>query len=88
MAPLVMLQRMVWNPGWNDQLFLVSCAERLVTEPTDHSVDVIKSRLTAALAPVRGKRTVQFRLVFVSEAEGRKVSEVEYESAAFSVSAP
>ena len=88
LSPLVILRRMIWNPRWNDHLFLVSCAERLVTRPTEHSVDVIKSRLIKALAPNSSGRTVQFRLVFVSEAAGQKVRDIEYESAPFVVPHP
>lgn len=87
LSPFVMLRRMFWNPDWNDQLFLVSCAERLVTEPTEHSVEMIKSRLVQALMKSSAGQTVQFRLVFVSEAQGRAVREVEYESDLFLVPA-
>ncbi len=78
-----MVRRLFWNPNWNDQLFLVSCAERLVTDPTEHAVDAIRNRLETALMPKKGRRTVQFRLVFVSEAQGHTVREVEYESTPF-----
>lgn len=83
-----MIRRLIWNPRWNDQLFLVSCAERLVTDPTPHSVDEIKQRLATALRPTKGRRTVQFRLVFVSEACGTVSRDVEYESAPFLLTAP
>jgi len=33
--------RMFWNPSWNESLFLVSCAERLLQNPTPHSEDEI-----------------------------------------------
>jgi hypothetical protein len=80
-----MIVRLIWNPRWNEQLFLVSCAERLVTDPTEHSVQEIKQRLAATLRPVIGRRMVQFRLVFVSEACGRTTRSIEYESAPFLV---
>lgn len=44
-----MLKRMLWNPVWNESLFLVSCAERLMEEPTTHSEDEILKRITAEL---------------------------------------
>ncbi len=80
-----MLHRMVWNPAWNEQLFMVSCAERLVCEPTNHSIHQIQSRIAAEVERSDGSCTVQFRLVFVSEAQGDLVKTVEYESAPFVV---
>lgn len=62
-TPLQMLARLFWNPRWNETLFLVSCAERLTDEPTDHSRDEIFRRIAADLAP---DALVQFRLLFVS----------------------
>lgn len=71
-----MLKRLFWNPHWNESLFLVSCAERLVTSPTEHSRVEIVKRITAELQR-RGVDTaatpyLQFRLVFVSR-EGTKL---------------
>src|SRR6187402_3359239 len=40
-----MLVRMFWNPRWNETLFLVSCAERLLTAPTEHSSHEIFNRI-------------------------------------------
>ncbi len=65
-----MLKRMVWNPNWNEFLFLVSCSERLMENPTEHSaqeilkrvvVDIKRSSIDSVATPY-----VQFRLVFVS----------------------
>ncbi|WP_368184420.1 hypothetical protein [Aestuariibius sp. HNIBRBA575] len=79
-----MLRRMVWNPVWNEQLFLVSCAERLIANPTQHSIDEINSRIWADIAssPPRtpaGSR-LQFRLVFVCREGAEIVKYVDYES--------
>src|SRR5262245_54705619 len=41
-----MLQRLFWNPRWNESLFLVSCAERLMQHPTDHSRQELMHRIT------------------------------------------
>lgn len=64
-----MLKRMFWNPRWNESLFLVSCAERLMTNPTEHSRQEIFKRIKAELkrsaADVTVMPHVQFRLVFV-----------------------
>lgn len=34
LKPVTMLRRMLWNPQWNENLFLVSLAERLMTVTT------------------------------------------------------
>ncbi len=34
-----MLGRLFWNPRWNESLFLVACAERLMREPAAQSED-------------------------------------------------
>jgi hypothetical protein len=66
-----MLKRMLWNAEWNEYLFLVSCAERLINNPADHSLEEIFKRIAADVR--RGPADVsapmmQFRLVFVSRA--------------------
>ena len=79
-SPLEMLRRLVWNPRWNETLFLVSCAERLINHPTAHSEDEIFRRLAADLArgpdPEAGKPWLSFRLVFLSR-EGEALVETE-----------
>jgi hypothetical protein len=65
-----MLKRMVWNPRWNESLFLVSCAERLTEKLAEHSIREIITRIKADLAgdciDPRRVPYLQFRLVFVS----------------------
>ncbi len=62
-----LLRRLIWNPGWNDTLFVVSCAERLMDLPTDHSHTQILTRINAEIATKHPNTThLQFRLVFVS----------------------
>ncbi len=73
-----LLWRMVWNPDWNEQLFLVSCAERMIEEPSQHSLDEILTRV-ARLLPV-GQGLLQIRLVFISREGDALVKTVEYES--------
>ena len=78
-----MLCRLLWNPRWNETLFLVSCAERLINAPTDHSQDEIFSRIAADLGPWGGetKPWLSFRLIFVSR-EGQAIQrEVLFQSA-------
>ncbi len=66
-----MLGRLLWNARWNETLFVVSCAERLLAEPTDHSEDEIFRRIAADLADVsdQGAGWVRFRIVLVSATE-------------------
>jgi hypothetical protein len=42
-----MLARLVWNPQRNESLFLTSCAERLMENPTAHSANEISARVGA-----------------------------------------
>jgi hypothetical protein len=87
-SPVEMLRRLIWNPRWNETLFLVSCAERLIDHPTPHSEDEIFRRIAADLICEPGEPWLVFRLVFVSrqgeaierevlfEAEPRRVAEL------------
>ena len=65
-----MLIRMFWNPRWNESLFLVSCAERLMASPTEHSSQEIRNRIKAELErnsiDVSATPYLQFRLLFLS----------------------
>jgi hypothetical protein len=72
-----MLARLVWNPRWNETLFLVSCAERLMDEPTAHSEDEIFHRIAADLAP-GADAWLTFRLVLVQRQGEAIVREVAY----------
>ncbi len=66
LSPLAMLRRLFWNSRWNETLFLVSCAERLVDHPTAHSEDEILRRIAADLAHAGDAQPwLWFRLVFV-----------------------
>ena len=42
---LQMFARVFWNPKWNESLFLVSCAERIIEQPTWHSEQEILKRI-------------------------------------------
>ena len=72
-----MLGRMLWNPRWNESLFLVSCAERLIDYPTRHSEDEIMQRIARQLMRDMGNTELsstiflQFRLIFVKRTDDR-----------------
>lgn len=80
-----MFRRLLWNPAWNDALFVVSCAERIALgiEPTSHSVNEIKRRI---LRDINGlglgvdEGLMQFRLVFVYRDDTGFVQDVVFVS--------
>lgn len=77
-----LLARLLWNPRWNETLFLVSCAERLINAPTDHSQDEIFTRLAADLTANGATGDwLSFRLVFVSREDEAIQREVLFQSA-------
>lgn len=85
-----MLCRMLWNPNWNETLFLVSCAERLIAAPTQHSVDEIQRRITRDLMrqpnPPAPTTLMYFRLVFLDRVGTEIVKSIEYESSGLELS--
>jgi hypothetical protein len=69
-----MLGRLAWNPRWSESLFLVSCAERLMDQPTAHSENEIFARIAAEVdAP-----WLTYRLLFVHREDDGIVREVAY----------
>ena len=60
-----MIKRMIWNPRWNETLYLVSCAERIMAGQVEHSSQQIRQGIESELVPERGFDSLQFRLVFV-----------------------
>ncbi len=63
----IMLQRLFWNPRWNETLFLVSCAERIMENGSEHSIQEIATRIKTGLGQdAVATAYFQFRLVFVS----------------------
>lgn len=66
LSTLEIMQRLVWNPHWNETLFLNSCAERLSQGITpDHSAREILTRMKRDLLPNTNESHFKFRLVFV-----------------------
>ncbi|MGD1876676.1 MAG: hypothetical protein ACFB13_04155 [Kiloniellaceae bacterium] len=73
------LRRLVWNPRWNETLFLTSCAERLLERETAHSVAEIATRIAASLTP-HDAPFFRFRLVLISRDGDALQKEVAYVS--------
>jgi hypothetical protein len=80
LSPAAMLSRLFWNARWNESLFLVSCAERLLAEPDAHSRDEIFRRIAADLAERReaGPGWLRFRIVLVGEREEGIARKIAY----------
>lgn len=80
-----MLGRLLWNPRWNESLFLVSCAERLLEEPTRHSEDEILMRISKEFGEDISSSQIsathlQFRLLLVQRKGTEILQEVAFES--------
>lgn len=75
-----MLARLFWNPGWNESLFAVSCAERLLDEPTDQSRDEIFRRIASDLQATDRDGFLQFRLVVRARNGDAVTSDIAYVS--------
>ncbi|RVU04231.1 hypothetical protein EOE18_12075 [Novosphingobium umbonatum] len=82
-----MLRRMLWNAERNESLFLVSCSERLVQNPTAHSQSEILRRIARHLAPQADATPfLQVRLRFVlPDEDGALNSHVAYLSPVLAV---
>lgn len=62
-----MLKRIFWNPHWNESLFFVSCAERLMQNPAEKDCAAIAQRIRGHVG-THGFSGLQFRLLFISRA--------------------
>lgn len=83
-----MLARLLWNARWNETLFVVSCAERLMEEPTAHSQDEIFRRIAADLGGRAEETWLCFRIALLSEQEGKVVREIAFISEPRRVASP
>lgn len=73
----MMLRRLLWNPDWNEGLYLVTLSERLVDAPSDHSLRELNTRIARMTAAPRGAQ-LQFRLTFVTRDGDQIVAEELY----------
>ena len=73
-----MLGRLFWNAPWNENLFMVSCAERLIENPTAHSHDEIAWRIAKELSandlPSQDICFLIFRVVFIYEEDNKRMT--------------
>ena len=66
-----MIKRMFWNPKWNESLYMLSCAERLIEKYTPHSEGEILNcilkdlRSTPENALLLNATHLQFRLIVI-----------------------
>lgn len=76
-----------WNARWNETLYLATCAERLMQDPSEHSSREIRRRLRADLVretPDENRPSYfRFRLVFVSREDAELRRDVAYVSPAY-----
>lgn len=76
-STLTMVRRLIWNPHWNETLFLNSCAERLSQGITpEHSANEILTRMKRDLAHDNEASHFRFRLIFIHR-EGDALTEEE-----------
>lgn len=69
------LVRLVWNPAWNNALFVVSCADRVVTDPSDHGARELRRRI----AWHHGAEA-RFRIVIREQVGGVQVTTIPFQS--------
>ncbi len=80
-----LLRRLLWNPHWNESLFMISCAERILEQHTTHSENEIMTRILDSLRNQPGipqAPLVQFRLVLIERQNGALVEQVHFHSQA------
>lgn len=90
-TPVRMLWRLLWNPDRNEELYVVSCAERIQQEPTVHSIAEIGQRIRRDIAQMDSDVAdpmFRFRLVFVHRHGARMVQEVVFQSDAMPARVP
>ena len=82
-----MLQRMFWNPGRNETLFLLTCAERLLSGEIEFPRREIANRIARRMpTPPAGRERapfLQFRLILVGGHGSNFRRDVAYVSPVF-----
>lgn len=73
-----MLKRMLWNPRWNETLYLVSCSERLMQNPSEQCRKKIMQRIQNDLDTT--SPYFQFRLHYITRTDNKLQKLVTYVS--------
>jgi len=77
---LQMLGRLLWNAKWNETMFTIGCAERLLINPTKHSEDEILFHIYNDLKEMsssidfQNAAYLQFRIVLI-ERQGEELKQ-------------
>ena len=76
---------LVWNPVWNETLYVTALAERLMEDGSDHTLHALQQVLSRDIAqafpPDVGLPPLEFRLVFVHRDDAGALAEhVSYQS--------
>lgn len=74
-----MVLRLFWNARRNDDLFAISCAERILEQPTEHSLRELRSRI-ASRHPERTGAQIVVRIDVVSRVDGDLIMREGYRS--------
>lgn len=83
-----MLRRLFWNPLWNESLFLVTCAERLLEQPSSFRENEILRRVAHAIelgeieSGVNKPRFVRVRIVVLRRGDSQIQGRVMFTSRA------
>jgi hypothetical protein len=76
--------RLFFNPSWNESLFLVSCAERIMDGQAEHSVQEILDRIEAQLSHASERPSpnsiLQFQIAIVQRRNIAIVKEIRFVS--------
>ncbi len=85
------LGRLLWNPRWNELLFLVTCTERVLESGSERRIREILSRIRSDLRrtspPTGTAQHIQMRFVVLTRDKDRVVREEVYRSAVHALDA-
>lgn len=88
LSAFALVSRLFWNPAWNEDLYLVSCAERIQGEQNRHAIHEIRQRVGRDLLDsglANPGHCVQFRLIFVQDRDGQRVEDIVFVSDVFAL---
>jgi len=94
LPPADTIVRLFWNPRRNESLYLVSCAERLLDDPSAvRAAELVRSvadalRLDGVIGARPGMRWLRVRIVQVTREQDEQVRHVAYVSNARRVDIP